>query len=273
MDSSSSNSHLYPRQSTQSGLFADNTAYDRVAEFVLALLLAGDLLTLVASSKRASRFSAFGYFVGLHTYYFLVMLIHLHVFSTSINDTLGVTASLFWWTFATLIAYNEFAQFAAIMKAVRPNHRLIAEIPRVIVILGIFLCGLLLFLGYLSVYVSEPPIIDNLTLTNLIQCTVCIPRLFSTFWVLYVVRDIAMFSDGVIRKLGKGYVRISGIQILNSLVGLILLTPLLSNDARFISLISSVVEILLHYAICSMLAADLSDENTKPQSSAIVQLL
>lgn len=259
---------LVPRQT---GLFVDSSAYDRVAEFILVLLLTGDLLTLVGTTKRANRFSAIGYFITVNTYYFIVMLIHLHVFAPSTNNALGVLASIFWWIGATTIAYFEFVQFVAIMKAVRPSQKIITEVPRIIVTLGMFLSGLLVFLAYLSAYVDLPAIFNDLTLGNLIQCSVCIPRLLSTFWILYVVRDIAKVTDGVVRKLGKGYVRISGIQILNSLVGLVLLNPTLSSDGRFISLISSVVEILIHYAICSMLAAELSDESSKGHNSATVQ--
>ncbi|KAJ3322061.1 hypothetical protein HDV06_003662 [Boothiomyces sp. JEL0866] len=264
----SANSQLVPRQS---GLFIDNTAYDRIAEFILVLTLGADLLTLVGTTKRNNRFFSIALFFGVNTYYFIVMLIHLHVFSASANHALGVLASLFWWIFATLIAYFEFVQFVAIMKAVKPGQRILAEVPRVVVTLGMFISGVLVFLAYLSAYVDMPAIFDDLTLGNLIQCSVCIPRLLSTLWILYVVRDIAKVADGVVRKLGRGYVRISGIQILNSIVGLIMLNATLSSDGRFVSLIGSVVEILIHYAICAMLAAELNEESTKGHGSATVK--
>ncbi|KAJ3311620.1 hypothetical protein HDV04_003884 [Boothiomyces sp. JEL0838] len=249
------------------GLFVDDTAYDRMAEFILVLLLAADLVTLAVTSKRSTRFAAIAYFVGVNIYYVIVMFIHLHVFSPSTNNALGVLASLFWWIFVTLIANGEFVQFLAIMKAVRPNQRFIIQAPRIIVTVGMFFSGLMVFMAYLSAYVQLPAIFDDLTLGNLVLCVVCIPRLFSTLWVLYEVRDIAKLADGIVRKLGKGYVRISGIQILNSLIGLVMLSPVLSDDGRFVSFIGSVADILINYAICSMLAAELSDSGNKEQIS------
>ncbi|KAJ3257818.1 hypothetical protein HK103_004286 [Boothiomyces macroporosus] len=244
----------------QAGLFPDDTAYDRLGEFILYLTLAMDLITIVATTTRVNRFKALGLFVLINTYYFFVMLIHFRIFSTGVNNFLGVLAATFWWIGATLIAYYEFVQFIAIMKAIRPHYTYIAEGPRIIITFGVFVDGILLILDYSTAYVKLPAIFSNLTLVNLIQCTVCIPRLLSTFWILYVVKDIAQISDGVVRKLGNNYVKISGIQITNGLIGLAMLSPALNQDGRFVSLVGSVVEILLHYSICHMLAADLSSD-------------
>ncbi|KAJ3257823.1 hypothetical protein HK103_004291 [Boothiomyces macroporosus] len=254
---------LFVRQSSPT-LFNSTTAYDRLGEFMLFLTLAMDLATIVTTTTRKNRYMAMGLFVLVNMYYFLVMIIHCNDVSSDISAFLGVLASLFWWAGATTIAFYEFVQFIAIMKAVRPSQAYIAEGLRVVIMLGIFITGFLLLLDYSTAYnIQLPEIFSNLTLVNLIQCAVCIPRLLSTFWILYVLKDIARITDGVVRKLGKNYIRISGIQIVNGLVGLAMMFPALNQDSRFVSLVGSIVEILLHYSICHMLAAELANNSSE----------
>ncbi|KAJ3320692.1 hypothetical protein HDV06_005100 [Boothiomyces sp. JEL0866] len=256
--SASSLTHIFNRQIDNT----DDTIYDRIAEFILFLTLAMDLLTLVATTRRVNRLRAFCIFLLVDSYYFFVMLIHSNMLSTSVSSILGVIASLCWWCGATAIAYFEFLQFIAIMNAIRPNYKFIAEGPRIIITLGVFVNGFLLVLTYSTPFIKLPAVFDNLTLVNVVQCIICVPRLFSTFWILYVVKDIAKITDGVVRKLGLNYIKISGIQIVNGLVGLAMISPALQSDSRFVSLVGSIVEILLHYSICYMLAAEISNYTT-----------
>ncbi|KAJ3320693.1 hypothetical protein HDV06_005101 [Boothiomyces sp. JEL0866] len=245
---------LYKRSS----LFTDDTAYDRLGEFLLVLTLAMDLLTLVTTSTRSNRYKALGLFVLDNTYYFFVMLIHFNILSQDWDNFLGLVAAVCGWIGATLLSYYEFVQFSAIMKAVRPRYSMIADGTRILITIGVFVSGVLLVLDFSSAYFALPGVFSDLTLVNLVQCIICIPRLLSTFWILYAVNDIARITDGVVRKLGKNYVKISGIQIVNGLVGLMLLVPSLQQDDRFVSLVGSIVEILLYYSVAHMLTADLS---------------
>ncbi|KAJ3267794.1 hypothetical protein HDV01_004028 [Terramyces sp. JEL0728] len=257
--------------SRQTGLFTDDTAYDRLGEFLLVLTLAMDLLTLITTTSRSNRYRALGYFVLDNMYYFFVMLIHFNFMSDDLNNFFGLVAAVCGWLGATALSYYEFVQFSAIMKAVRPNYSYIAEGPRIIITIGVFLSGVLLVLDYSSAYVSLPAIFSDLTLVNLVQCIVCIPRLLSTFWILYVVKDIAKITDGVVRKLGKNYIKISGIQIVNGLVGLVLLHPSIQQDDRLVSLVGSIVEILLYYSIAHMLSSDLSNGKSTTEFTSNVQ--
>ncbi|KAJ3276685.1 hypothetical protein HDV01_004218 [Terramyces sp. JEL0728] len=249
---------------------SDDTAYDRLGEFLLVLTLAMDLLTLVTTSTRSNRYKALGLFILDNMYYFFVMLIHFKVFSDDLNNFLGLVAAVCGWLGATALSY-EFVQFSAIMKAVRPNYSYIAEGPRIIITIGVFLSGVLLVLDYSTAYVNLPGIFSDLTLVNLVQCIVCIPRLLSTFWILYAVNDIAKITDGVVRKLGKNYIKISGIQIVNGLVGLVLLHPSIQQDDRLVSLVGSIVEILLYYSIAHMLSSDLSNGKSTTEFTSNVQ--
>ncbi|KAJ3320690.1 hypothetical protein HDV06_005098 [Boothiomyces sp. JEL0866] len=234
-------------------------AYDRVAEFVLFITLAMDLLTLALTTTRANRYKALGLFVLDNMYYFFVMLMEVNIFSASTNNFLGLVAAVCGWVGATAISYYEFLQFIAIMKAVKPSYSYIAEGPRMIIVIGVFLNGSLLFLAFCSPYIQLPAILSSLTLVNITQCIICIPRLISTFWILNVTKDIARLTDGVVRKLGKNYIKISGIQIINGVIGLVMMFPAIRDDSRFVSLVGSIVEILLYYSICYMLAAEISN--------------
>ncbi|KAJ3257819.1 hypothetical protein HK103_004287 [Boothiomyces macroporosus] len=188
------------------------------------------------------------------------MLIHFNFLSNDWDNVLGLIAAVCGWIGATLLSYYEFVQFSAIMKAVRPNYTYLAEGPKIIVTFGVFVSGVLLVLDFSTAYFNLPPVFSDLTLVNLVECIVCIPRLLSTFWILYAVKDIAEITDGVVRKLGKNYIKISGVQIVNGLVGLVLLLPSVQKDDRLVSLVGSIVEILLYYSVAHMLASDLSSE-------------
>ncbi|KAJ3257822.1 hypothetical protein HK103_004290 [Boothiomyces macroporosus] len=247
--------------------FSDPIAYDRIAEFVLFITLAMDLLTLALTTTRANRYKALGLFILDNLYYFFVMLMQVNIFSAATNNFLGLIAAICGWAGATAISYYEFLQFIAIMKAVKPSYSFIAEGPRMIIVIGVFLNGFLLFLAFCSPYIRLPPILSSLTLVNITQCIICIPRLMSTFWILYVTKDIAKLTDGVVRKLGKNYIKISGIQIINGIVGLVMMFPDVRDDSRFVSLVGSIVEILLYYSICYMLAADISNSSTDISTS------
>ncbi|KAJ3320694.1 hypothetical protein HDV06_005102 [Boothiomyces sp. JEL0866] len=246
---------LYPRSTS---LFTDDTAYDRLGEFLLVLTLALDLLTLATTTTRTNKYKPLGLFILDNLYYFFVMLIHFNFLSDDWDNILGLIAAVCGWIGATLLSYYEFVQFSAIMKAVRPNYRYLAEGPKVIVTFGVFVSGVLLVLDFSTAYITLPSIFSDLTLVNLVECIVCIPRLLSTFWILYVVKDIAEITDGVVRKLGKNYIKISGVQIVNGLVGLVLLLPSVQKDDRLVSLVGSIVEILLYYSVAHMLTSDLS---------------
>ncbi|KAJ3307891.1 hypothetical protein HDV04_002376 [Boothiomyces sp. JEL0838] len=238
-------------------VFTQDIAYDRLAELLLAVTLLTDLATIVATTTRQSKYKALGLFIGFSTYFLLVFIAKCNGVSAGVSNVLGVVASFFWGLGGAAISYYEFSQFTAIVKSVRPSHHHLAEITRAIITLAVFIDGIFLTLDYLSPYVQLPAMFSSLVVVNLIQSAVCVPRVFSTFWILYVVKDIAKINDGVVRKLGMNYIGISGFQMMDGLIGLIIMFGDLGIDGRFVSLVGCIELILLHYAICRMLASEI----------------
>lgn len=241
-------------------LFNNDLAYDRIGELLLCMTLAADLVTVVATTGRVNRFKALGLFLLYSTYYVLVCISKLNSVSTSTSSVLNVIASLFWMTSCPAIAYLEFSQFIAIVKAVRPSQAYMADIARLLITIALFVDGIFLTLDYLSAYYDLPPMFQTLIAVNIIQSAVCIPRMFSTIWILYLIKDISQLSNGVVRKLGLNYIAISGFQLVDGLLGIVLLISNLGRDGRLVSLLGSVGLILLHYSVCRMLAAEISKE-------------
>ncbi|KAJ3255464.1 hypothetical protein HK103_006281 [Boothiomyces macroporosus] len=247
--------HLHTRQSTN--LFNQDIAYDRIGELLLVLTLLTDLITTAATTSRQSRFKAVGLFAAYSTYYLFVFIAHCNNVPTNVSNALCLVASFFWGFGGAAIAYYEFTQFTAIVKSLRPAHTYIAEGARVVITIALVIDGIFLNLDYLSPYIPLPPMFGSLVLVNLIQSAVCIPRMFSTIWMLYVVKDISKISDGLVRTLGMNYLGISGFQMMDGLVGLVIMFSDLGFDSRFVSLAGCIELIMLHYAICKMLASDL----------------
>ncbi|KAJ3317380.1 hypothetical protein HDV06_001670 [Boothiomyces sp. JEL0866] len=242
-------------------LFTNDLAYDRIGELLLCLTLAADLATVLTTTSRTNRFKAMGLFLLYCTYYIFVTIAKLNSVSIAASSALNVIAAFFWMASSPAIAYLEFSQFIAIVKAVRPSHAYFAEITRLCITVALFIDGVFLLLDYLSVYYSLPPMFQSLILVNLIQSVVCIPRMLSTVWILYLLKDISQLSNGVVRKLGMNYVAISGFQMIDGLLGIVLLVSNLGKDGRLVSLVGSIELILLHYSICRMLASEISKES------------
>ncbi|KAJ3319532.1 hypothetical protein HDV06_006265 [Boothiomyces sp. JEL0866] len=244
-------------------LFNQVLAYDRMGELLLCITLAADLATIVGTTTRVNRFKALGLFLMYSMYYVFVSTSKLNDVSETTSTVLNVTGSIFWWFSGTAIAYYEFSQFIAIVKAVRPSQAYIAEVARMLITVALFVDGFFLALDYLASCITLPAMFQTLILVNLIQSAVCIPRMLSTGWILYLIKDIAKISNGVVRKLGMNYVAISGFQLIDGLLGVILMLSDMSRDSRLVSLVGCIELILLHYSICRMLASEISkDEGT-----------